>query len=209
MDEINANKVLEGGNTLAEETPVYATLIVSHSSKIVSLLSRVLPPKRYFPVVTVPDAAKAREQLAQAHFDIAIVNDPLPDISGEELAQQMCENSGVGVLLLVRSEDFSAVNQRVSPHGVLTLPKPTSETMIAQSLLLLCGTRERLRKLEQRAVSMEEKMVEIRIVNRAKCLLIEQLRMTEEEAHRYIEKQAMDRCVTKRTVAENILSTYK
>ena len=52
-------------------------------------------------------------------------------------------------------------------------------------------------------------MVEIRIVNRAKCLLIEQLKMTEEEAHRYIEKQAMDRCVTKRTVAENILSTYK
>ena len=55
----------------------------------------------------------------------------------------------------------------------------------------------------------EEKMEEIRIINRAKWLLIEQLKMTENEAHRYIEKQAMDRCVTRRTVAENILSTYK
>ena len=35
------------------------------------------------------------------------------------------------------------------------------------------------------------------------------LKMTEQEAHRYIEKQAMDRCVTKRVVAEQILSTYK
>lgn len=49
----------------------------------------------------------------------------------------------------------------------------------------------------------------IRVVNKAKWFLIEQLKMTEQEAHRYIEKQAMDRCVTKRVIAENILSTYK
>ncbi|MDY4209669.1 MAG: ANTAR domain-containing protein [Eubacteriales bacterium] len=52
-------------------------------------------------------------------------------------------------------------------------------------------------------------MEDIRVVNKAKWFLIEQLKMTEQEAHRYIEKQAMDRCVTKRVIAENILSTYK
>ena len=40
-------------------------------------------------------------------------------------------------------------------------------------------------------------------------LVIGELNMTEQEAHRYIDKQAMDRCVTKRAVAEQILSTYK
>ena len=45
--------------------------------------------------------------------------------------------------------------------------------------------------------------------NRAKWLLIEELKMTEQEAHRYIEKQAMDRCVTRRAVAEQILSIYQ
>ena len=63
--------------------------------------------------------------------------------------------------------------------------------------------------MEQKTASVEEKIEEIRIVNRAKWLLIEQLKMTEKEAHRYIEKQAMDRCVTRRTIAENILATYK
>ena len=52
-------------------------------------------------------------------------------------------------------------------------------------------------------------MEEIRIVNHAKWMLIEQLKMSESEAHRYIEKQAMDRCVTRRAVAEDILQTYK
>ena len=46
-------------------------------------------------------------------------------------------------------------------------------------------------------------------MNRAKWLLIEELKMTEQEAHRYIEKQAMDRCVTRRAVAEQILSIYQ
>ena len=81
--------------------------------------------------------------------------------------------------------------------------------MLAQALGWMASGRERLRRMEKKATSIEEKMEDIRVVNRAKCLLIEQLRMTEKEAHRFIEKQAMDRCVTKRAVAENIISTYK
>ncbi len=33
--------------------------------------------------------------------------------------------------------------------------------------------------------------------------------MTEQEAHRYIEKQAMDRCVTRRSVAEGDIGRVK
>ena len=62
--------------------------------------------------------------------------------------------------------------------------------------------------MEQKTATLEEKMQEIRLVNHAKWVLIEQLKMTEEQAHKYIEKQAMDRCITRRAVAENILSTY-
>ena len=51
-------------------------------------------------------------------------------------------------------------------------------------------------------------MAEIKIVNRAKLLLISELQMDESQAHRYIEKQAMDRCVTRKVVAEEIIKTY-
>ena len=58
-------------------------------------------------------------------------------------------------------------------------------------------------------MTVEEKIDEIRLVNRAKWLLIECLSMTEADAHRYIEKQAMDLRLSKREVAENIIKTYK
>ena len=39
--------------------------------------------------------------------------------------------------------------------------------------------------------------------------LIQYLSMTESQAHRYIEKQAMDMRLPKRAVAESILNTYE
>ena len=94
------------------------------------------------------------------------------------------------------------------PHGVFTLPKPTSKVIMSQALGWLASARERLRKLEKKTLSVEERMEEIRIVNRAKILLVSELHMTEPEAHRYIEKHAMDTCVPKREIAERIIKTY-
>ena len=51
-------------------------------------------------------------------------------------------------------------------------------------------------------------MEEIRLVNHAKWLLISEVKMAEPDAHHYIEKQAMDRCISKREIAEEIIRTY-
>ena len=70
------------------------------------------------------------------------------------------------------------------------------------------SARERLRQLEKKTLSIEEKMLEIRLVNKAKWFLITELSMSEPDAHHYIEKQAMNRCITKRVIAEEIIKTY-
>lgn len=62
--------------------------------------------------------------------------------------------------------------------------------------------------MEKKTVSLEEKMIEIKIVNRAKWTLINSLEFSEDDAHRYIEKQAMDRCLSKRIIAEEIIRSY-
>ena len=51
-------------------------------------------------------------------------------------------------------------------------------------------------------------MEEIRIIKRAKWLLISEKNMDDQKAHRYIEKQAMDRCLSKREIAEEIIRAY-
>ena len=188
---------------------IYSVLVVSSAEKFVKPMLEMLPEKMFDPIMTATDATQARRKLLENDFDIVIVNSPLKDDFGTRLALDICSKSSAGVLLFVKAEHYADITAKVMPYGVLTISKPTSSSMIAQSVQMLCSTRERLRIMEKKNASVDEKIEEIRIVNRAKCLLIEQLKMTESEAHRYIEKQAMDRCVTRRVIAENIILTYK
>ena len=185
----------------------YSVLAVSAAEKFNASLRSLLPEESYSPVRVVGDVASAQRCLLERSFDIVLINTPLPDDFGTRLALDVSERSGAGVLLLVKAEHFPDLSARLTPYGILTVSKPTSPALVTQALALLCGTRERLRRMEQKTASFEEKMAEIRLVNRAKCLLIERRAMTEQEAHRWIEKQAMDRCVSRKVIAEQILQT--
>ena len=189
------------------ETRNYSLLVVSSAAKFNAALRELLPEDRYWPVRVTTDVASARRCLLEHLYDIVVINAPLPDDFGTQLALDVSDSSGAGVLLLVKAEHYPDLDARLSPYGILTLQKPTSPQLITQSLQLLCGTRERLRRMEQKTASIEEKMAEIRLVNRAKCLLIERRSMTEQEAHRYLEKQAMDRCTSRRVIAEELIRT--
>lgn len=197
------------GEKQSSSERVYKVALVSSSEKFNGAMLPLLPKNRFSPISVYRDAKSAWRVISKEKPDIVIINTPLPDDFGTSLALDVSETDGVCVLLFTRAENFSELSSVLAPHGVLTLPKPTSSELTEEVVELMCATRERLRRIEIKKSFAEERMEDIRVVNKAKWFLIEQLKMTEQEAHRYIEKQAMDRCVTKRVIAENILSTYK
>lgn len=186
----------------------YSTLVVSSSEKINEGLRPLLAAARCTPVNYVGNISAAKRAMLEVQYDFVIINTPLPDDFGTRFATELCAGKSCVVLLLTASDVYEEIRARVTPYGVFTLPKPTNTALLSQGLHWMAPARERLRKLESKTVSIEKKMEEIRIVNKAKWLLIQSLGMTEPDAHRYIEKQAMDTCVTKREVAESIIRTY-
>ena len=187
----------------------YSVLIVTASERFTDSIMPLLPMTDYWPVQTASSVAEDRRWLADTEFDIVLINTPLPDDFGMHLAIDICTGSGAGVLLLVKNDHYNEIYSKVVRYGVITLSKPTNRQMVAQNLRILCATRERIRQMQAKQATVEEKIKEIRLVNRAKWLLIECLNMTEAEAHRYIEKQAMDLRISRREAAENIIKTYK
>ena len=187
---------------------VYSVLIVSAAEGFNDALSTLLPTSKYSPTNFVSNISAAKRALAERAFDFVIINSPLPDDIGTRFAIDTGSSKETVVLLMVRAELQAEIYDKVAEHGVFVLPKPTSKPTMAIALSWLSSAREKLRKTEKKALSIEEKMEEIRIVNRVKWLLISELKMDEQGAHRYIEKQAMDRCISKRIVAEEIIKTY-
>ena len=188
---------------------VYSILVVSPAEKFNTAIKSMLPEAEFTPIKFAKSVGEAKRKILDRDFDIVLINSPLPDEFGMRLAIDLCSESAMGTLLFVRSELYDDIYSKVTDYGVLTISKPTSAAIIMQSIRLLCGTRERLRRMEKKTASVEEKIEEIRLVNRAKWILIDELKMTETDAHRYIEKQAMDRCVTRREIAKGIIQTYK
>ena len=187
---------------------VYSVLIVSAAESFNDALSALLPNSKYSPTHFVSNISAAKRALAERAFDYVIINSPLPDDVGTRFAIDTADSQESVVLLMVRAELQEEIYDKVAEHGVFVLPKPTSKPTMTIALSWLSSAREKLRKTEKKTLSIEEKMEEIRIVNRAKWILIRELKLDEPEAHRYIEKQAMDRCVSKRVVAEEIIKTY-
>ena len=187
---------------------VYSVLIVSAAESFNDALSALLPNSKYSPTHFVSNISAAKRALAERAFDFVIINSPLPDDIGTWFAIDTGSSKETVVLLMVRAELQAEIYDKVAEHGVFVLPKPTSKPIIITALSWLSSAREKLRKTEKKTLSIEEKMEEIRIVNRAKWLLISELKMDEQGAHRYIEKQAMDRCISKKVIAEEIIKTY-
>ena len=190
------------------ENRVYSVLAVSAAENFNTSFQGLLPESKFSPICFARSVSTARRTLLERSFDFVIINSPLPDDAGVRLSIDICSEKGGVALLLVKAELYAAAYAKAAEHGVYLLPKPTSKSLVLQAADWMIATRERLRKLEKKTVSLEEKMQEIRTVNRAKWLLIDRLKMSESDAHRYIEKQAMDSCVSRREIAENIIKTY-
>ena len=187
----------------------YSVLLVSASEKFNTVTASLLPGSEFWPVTIAKSAGEAERRLLDGEYDIVLVNTPLPDEFGTQLAEEACAKTRSAVLLIVRRELHDEIYYKVMESGVITLPKPTNEAAMTQMLRTLCSVRERMRRAEERQVSVEKKIEDLRLVNRAKWLLIRQLNMTEEDAHSFIRRQAMDRRVTQREAAEDILRTYQ
>ena len=142
---------------------------------------------------------------ASANAEMILINAPLPDELGHELALFAVQNTRAGVLMMVKAGTADQVAQRVEQSGVLVLAKPFSGAAFRQAVHMAAASSRRLMMLQEENDKLHEKLMQLRLVSRAKCLLIENRGMTEAEAHHYIEKEAMNSRRTREQVAEEIL----
>ena len=186
-----------------------SALIVSGTAKSVSYFAEILSAAAFGQIITLPTCGEARRVLMERNFDLVIINAPLKDETGERLARYIATKGSAQVILAVANEHYEAVAALCENEGVLTLSKPLSKEVFWSSVKLARAAHNRLLHMYSENNKLKQKIEDIRIIDRAKCILISYMLMSEQEAHRYIEKQAMDMRLSKRAVAEGILKTYE
>ena len=184
-------------------------LIVSSSERATQQLCELLKSPYEYLISTADSGKSARNEVFGEEHDIVIINMPLSDESGIELAESIAASTGSGVVIIAKAEIADEVSTKCENFGTFVLSEPLSRQLFFQTLRLMSASRNKMHKLRDENTYLKGKIDEIKLINRAKLTLMQYLNMTEPMAHRYIEKRAMDMRVSKREIAENILKTYE
>lgn len=186
------------------EAESHSVLLVSRDSKIISQISAFLVPP-LFELTTTSDFNEARRLATERTFNIVIADSG--DGYDTDFAMNIAESYST-ILLLVPSEHFDEISYRVEGYGILTITKPFEPFYFYNIMKIAIAVQYKVQVLSSQTTKLKVKMEEIKQVNRAKMLLMQNMKMSEQEAHRYIEKEAMDRGMKRIAISEEIIKTY-
>lgn len=172
------------------------------------MLSGLLAQEDCGSVLSAESAAQAEIMCRDNEFDLVIMNLPLAERSGDAFAVRLLEETESGVILCVSAELEERYELSMGSRGAFILPKPLNKLLFRKAVGFMQASLVRMKDVRTQNRRLQQKLDETRIINRAKYVLMEYLSMTESQAHRYLEKQAMDLRLTRLEVARNLLSTY-
>ena len=186
-----------------------SALLICDSPKGTIFYKDFLEQNGYMHIEVVENGEEAKRKFIDGSYDVCVINSPLRLESGEELAINIAEKNVSQVILFVKAEIMEEVTSRVEDFGVITVSKPISKQMFWSALKLGKVAQRRIEMMRQENIKLRRKMDELKIITRAKLILIEYGGFTEADAHRYIEKKAMDDRLSRVDVAREIIETYE
>lgn len=163
--------------------------------------------KNGYRTVCITDGIHARS-IDVSDFDIIIISTPLEDEFGLDLAAELHGKSGAGLIVITKSEHAEEIQNKIKFTGAFVIGRPTSKTALLQAVRFAEISGENVKRLTEEKNRLERQIEDMKIINRAKACLMQYLKLTEEQAHRHIQKQAMDLRKTQRQAAEDILLMY-
>lgn len=186
-----------------------SALIISKTETSVKSVAELLEELGYPRIKYALNAYDARKQLRSFEFELVIINAPLTDENGLELSAYCAENTKASVILTVPAKKAADAFDIISERGVLVMSRPLNRRMFKNCIVYSAAYRDRLTGADTETEKLKNELEEIKVINRAKLLLIQCLSMTETQAHRYIEKQAMNMRTSKLNIAKQVIRTYQ
>lgn len=183
---------------------MYTTVLVSDAK--CERLNRLLG--KVGTVLTPSSEAECLGVLARGGADFAVVVQR-EDGRGVEFALKCAAASEATVVFVPVRTLPKMLLDKLTAGGVCVLDAQADDGACEMFFGQLASIRTAYGALVRENAGLKRKVLEAQAVGRAKCLLVERRKMTEQAAHRFIEKTAMDNRLTRYAVAKDIIKGYE
>ncbi|MBO8436404.1 MAG: ANTAR domain-containing protein [Spirochaetes bacterium] len=156
-----------------------------------------------YTLIRAENAKEARMKILDISFSLVIVVSPLPAGSAKEVAL-FASGEGVDTILIVPDSFVGNMAEVMGKYGIYV--SSNSREGFASVLRSVRVAREKVHKAEEKNRKLLERLKNEKLLTEAKCLLAKNKAMSEQEAHAYIEKKAMNNRISLSDAAMSIVS---
>jgi response regulator NasT len=184
---------------------VRPTVIVAEDEAIIRLdIVETLKESGFDVIGQAGDGAEAVRLALELKPQLVLMDIKMPGTDGLQAAEILKEHR-VPVVLLTAFSSPELV-ERASEAGVYSyVVKPFNPSNLIPALRIALSLHERMSSAESEVDEMNEKLETRKLVDRAKGLLTEKMKLNEPEAFRWIQKASMDRRLSMKQVAQTVI----
>jgi two-component system, response regulator PdtaR len=180
-------------------------VIVAEDESLIRLdIVETLTGNGYQVVGEASDGAKAIELARELKPDLAVMDIKMPNLDGISAAEVLAELK-IPVVLLTAFSQKELVERAAEAGAMAYLVKPFTPEELFPAIEIALSRHQQLIQLELEIADINERLETRKLVERAKGVLSEKMKLTEPEAFRWIQKASMDRRLSMADVAKTVI----
>ena len=186
-------------------TTTLPRVVVAEDEAIIRLdIVETLKESGFDVVGQAGDGAEAVRLALELKPDLVLMDIKMPGTDGLQAAEVLAEHN-LPVVLLTAFSSPDLV-ERASAAGVFSyVVKPFNPSNLIPALRIALSLHERMTTAVNEVDEITEKLETRKLVDRAKGLLTEKMKLNEPEAFRWIQKASMDRRLSMKQVAQTVI----
>ncbi|MEO8363296.1 MAG: response regulator [Ilumatobacteraceae bacterium] len=181
-------------------------VVIAEDEAIIRLdLRETLEEEGYEVVADTGRGDRAVELVRTHQPDVAIFDIKMPGLDGLDAARMVIEEKICPVVMLTAFSQREIVAQARDAGALAYLVKPFQKADLIPAIELAIGRFRELKSLSGEVEALGEQLELRKVFDRAKGILIDTFRLSEQESFDFIQKTAMSSRTKMREVAERII----
>ena len=180
-------------------------ILVAEDESLIRLdIVETLTEAGYDVVAQAGDGEEAGELANSNEIDLAVLDVKMPKLDGISVAAKLQELS-IPVVMLTSFSDSDLVSEASAAGAMAYVVKPFGANDLLPAIQIAMSRGQEFIDLENEIADLSERLETRKLLDRAKGLLQQKMKLTEPESYRWMQKASMDRRLTIAQVAETVI----
>lgn len=171
-------------------------------------LKALLTKSGYLVIGEAGDGLSALKLIRNFEPDIVVLDTDLPSSDGMELIRILGEDQVAPIILTSSAHHRETMAKAKEAWVFAYLAKPFAESNLIASIEIALANHDKLIRLQREVTELRETLETRKIVEKAKGILMNSMKISEEEAFKKLQKESMNKRISMRQVAEAVIVAF-